>query len=50
MNEGGFSIRRFLGVSAALSRLFRASGIPPDKQRATAQTRAVILKLFGLKK
>jgi len=48
MNRGGFSIRRFLGISAMLSRLSRAIGIPLTKSGRQRKLGAFILRLFGL--
>lgn len=51
MNKGGFSWRRFFGVSAALARISRAIGIPltrSGRQRKLGAFTERILITFGL--
>jgi hypothetical protein len=48
MNRGGFSIRRFLGITAALSRLSRAIGIPLTKSGRQRKLGAFIYRILGL--
>jgi hypothetical protein len=48
MNRGGFSLRRFLGLSAALSKLSRRIGIPLTKSGRQRKLGALIYRLFGL--
>ena len=48
MNRGGFSIRRFLGISAFLSKISRTIGIPLTKSGRQRKLGAMILRLFGL--
>jgi hypothetical protein len=47
MNLGGFSIWRFLGVSAFKSRVPRTIGIPLTKSGRRRRLGAFIFKLFG---
>jgi hypothetical protein len=47
MNFGGFSIWRFLGVSAFKSRISGAIGIPLTKGGRRRNLGAFILRLFG---
>jgi hypothetical protein len=47
MNRGGFSIWRFIGVSAFKSRLSRRIGIPLTKSGRQRKLGAFILRLFG---
>jgi len=48
MNRGGFSLRRFLGISAMLSRLSRAIGIPLTRSGRQRKLGALIYRIFGL--
>lgn len=48
MNRGGFSLRRFLGISAALSRASRRIGIPLTRSGRQRKLGAFILRIFGL--
>jgi hypothetical protein len=47
LNFGGFSIWRFIGVSAFKSRLSRRIGIPLTKSGRQRKLGAFILRLFG---
>jgi hypothetical protein len=47
MNLGGFSIWRFLGVSAFKSRVSRTIGIPLTKSGRRHKLGAWIFRLFG---
>lgn len=49
MNNGGFSWLRFLGVSAAKSRVSRFTGVPLTRSGRQRKLGAFILKLFGIK-
>ena len=46
MNRGGFSWKRFLGVTAAKRRVSRATGIPWTKSGRERKLGAAIMKLF----
>jgi hypothetical protein len=46
MNRGGFSWRRFLGISAAKSRISRAIGIPLTRSGRQRKLGALTEKLF----
>ncbi|HVV38349.1 MAG TPA: hypothetical protein VHC63_17200 [Acidimicrobiales bacterium] len=46
MNRGGFSWKRFLGVTAAKRRVSRATGIPWTKSGRERKLGAMIFKLF----
>jgi hypothetical protein len=48
MNLGGFSIRRFLGISAALSSLSRRIGVPLTKSGRQRKVGALIYRILGL--
>lgn len=48
MNYGGFSIRRFLGVSALLAALSRKIGIPLTKNGRQRKLGALIYRILGL--
>jgi hypothetical protein len=48
MNLGGFSIRRFVGISALLAKVSRAVGIPLTTSGRERKLGAFILRLFGL--
>ena len=43
MNKGGFSCKRFLGISAAKSRMSRAIGIPLTKAGRERKLGAFVL-------
>jgi hypothetical protein len=47
MNSGGFSIWRFIGVSAFKSRISRSIGIPLTKSGRPRKLGAIILRFFG---
>lgn len=47
MNRGGFSIWRFLGVSAFKSRISRTIGIPLTGSGRRRKLGAFIFRLFG---
>jgi len=47
MNLGGFSIWRFIGVSALKSRISRTIGIPLTKGGRRRKLGAFIFRLFG---
>ena len=47
MNLGGFSIRRFLGISSFLAKVSRGIGIPLSKSGRERKLGAFILRLFG---
>ena len=49
MNRGGFSIWRFIGVSAFKSKVSRTIGIPLTKSGRERKLGAFLLKLLGLK-
>ncbi|MBN9376765.1 MAG: hypothetical protein J0H93_00165 [Chlamydiales bacterium] len=53
MNRGGFSWKRFFGVSAAQARLSRKIGIPLSRsgrqRKIGAAVEKFILKLLGIK-
>jgi hypothetical protein len=46
MNRGGFSWKRFLGITAEKRRIARATGIPWTKSGRERKVGAAILKLF----
>ena len=46
MNRGGFSWKRFLGVTAAKRRVSRATGIPWTKSGRERKLGAAIFKMF----
>ena len=48
MNMGGFSLRRFVGVSALLSRISRKIGIPLTRSGRQRKLGAIIFRLLGL--
>lgn len=48
MNYGGFSIRRFLGISGALSKLSRRIGIPLTRSGRQRKLGALIYRILGL--
>jgi hypothetical protein len=48
MNRGGFSWRRFLGISAFKSKVSRSIGIPLTRSGRERKLDALILKLLGL--
>lgn len=48
MNRGGFSLRRFSGISAALSALSRRIGIPLTKSGRQRKLGALIYRILGL--
>lgn len=54
MNKGGFSWRRFFGISAAQARLSRQIGIPISRsgrqRKIGAFIEKLILRLLGIKK
>jgi len=47
MNYGGFSWRRFLGVSAAKAKVSRAIGIPLTRSGRQQKVGRMVFKLFG---
>jgi hypothetical protein len=48
MNHGGFSWRRFLGITAAKQRISRATGIPFTRSGRQRKFGAFVLRLlFG---
>ena len=47
MNLGGFSIWRFIGISAFKSKISRKIGIPLTKGGRRRKLGAFILRLFG---
>jgi hypothetical protein len=47
MNLGGFSIRRFLGLSTFLSNISRAVGVPFTKGGRRRKLGNYMFKLFG---
>ena len=53
MNKGGFSWRRFVGISAFKARISRKIGIPLTRsgrqRKLGAFVEKIILKLFGFK-
>jgi hypothetical protein len=53
MNKGGFSWRRFVGISAAKARISRKIGIPLTRsgrqQKLGALVEKVLLRMLGLK-
>lgn len=53
MNNGGFSWRRFLGISAAKARISRKIGIPLTRsgrqRKLGALVEKLLLSLLGLK-
>jgi len=53
MNKGGFSWKRFFGISAAQARISRKIGIPLSRsgrqRKLGAFLEKIILKLFGIK-
>jgi hypothetical protein len=46
MNRGGFSWKRFVGITAAKRRVSRATGIPWTKSGRERKLGAAIFKLF----
>jgi len=50
MNRGGFSWRRFFGVSALKSRVSRQIGIPLTRSGRRQKLGFLILRLLGLDK
>jgi hypothetical protein len=46
MNKGGFSLRRFLGISAAQARLSRAIGIPLSRSGRQRKLGAMMEKFI----
>jgi hypothetical protein len=49
MNLGGFSWKRLVGISAAKSRIARATGIPTTKAGRKRKRNAMIAKMLGFK-
>ena len=49
MNKGGFSWKRFIGISAFKSRISRQIGIPLTKSGRQRKLGALIGKLFNSK-
>lgn len=49
MNKGGFSWRRFVGISAAKSKISRAIGIPLTKSGRKQKVGGIVLKAFKVK-
>jgi hypothetical protein len=47
MNYGGFSIRRFLGISALFSALSRRIGIPLTKSGRQRKLGALLYRILG---
>lgn len=50
MNKGGFSWRRFLGITAIKQNFARKTGIPTSKSGLEAKVGRTILNLFFGKK
>jgi hypothetical protein len=48
MNLGGFSIKRFLGFSAALAFLSRKIGVPLTKSGRQRKLGALVYRILGL--
>jgi hypothetical protein len=46
MNKGGFSWKRFVGITAAKRRVSRATGIPLTRSGRQRKLGAAIMKLF----
>ncbi len=46
MNRGGFSWRRFLGISAFKSRVSRRVGIPLTRSGRERKLGALVIKMF----
>lgn len=49
MNKGGFSLKRFTGVSAAKTKIAKKTGIPTTKEGRKRKRNSIIAKAFGLK-
>ena len=47
MNRGGFSWRRFVGITAAKRRVSRATGVPWTRSGRQRKVGALVWKLFG---
>ena len=49
MNKGGFSMNKFLGISAMKTKVAKKTGIPTTKQGRKVKRNRIIAKTLGFK-
>lgn len=49
MNKGGFSLKRFTGITATKTKIAKKTGIPTTKEGRKRKRNSIIAKALGFK-